>query len=68
MGAALPIRADVPIDELRRLARLQADSRVACRLIVLANALHCMSWDRAAKQAGIDRQTLRDWVLRFNVR
>ena len=25
-----------------------------------------MSRDRAAKQAGMDRQTLRDWVIRFN--
>ena len=66
MGAALPIRGDVPSEELRRLARLEADGRVACRLIALANALDGMSRDRAAKQAGMDRQTLRDWVLRFN--
>jgi transposase len=32
----------------------------------LANALEGMSRDGAAKQAGMDRQTLRDWVLRFN--
>jgi transposase len=66
MGAALPIRGDVSSEELRRLARLEADGRVACRLIALANALDGMSRDRAAKQAGIDRQTLRDWVIRFN--
>ena len=35
-------------------------------LIALANALDGMSRDRAAKQAGMDRQTLRDWVIRFN--
>jgi transposase len=66
MGAALPIRGDVASEELRRLARLAVDGRVACRLIALANALDGMSRDRAAKQAGIDRQTLRDWVIRFN--
>ena len=66
MGAALPIRGDVPSEELWRLARLEADGRVACRLIALANALDGMSRDRAAKQAGMDRQTLRDWVIRFN--
>ena len=66
MGAALPIRGDVPGEELRRLARLEANGRVACRLIALANALDGMSRDRAAKQAGMDRQTLRDWVIRFN--
>ena len=66
MGAALPIRGDVAGEELRRLARLEADGRVACRLIALANALDGMSRDRAARQAGMDRQTLRDWVIRFN--
>ena len=39
MGAALPIWGDVPSEELRRLARLEADGRVACRLLALANAL-----------------------------
>jgi transposase len=39
---------------------------VACRLLALANALDGMSRERAAKQAGLDRQTLRDWVVRFN--
>jgi transposase len=67
MGAALSIRGDIAAEELRRLARLEDDGRVACRLIALANALDGMSRERAAKQAGMDRQTLRDWVIRFNV-
>ena len=66
MGAALPIRGDIPAAELRRLARLEGDGRVACRLLALANALDGMSRELAAKQAGMDRQTLRDWVIRFN--
>ena len=66
MGAALPVRGDIPAAELRRLARLEGDGRVACRLLALANALDGMSRERAAKQAGLDRQTLRDWVVRFN--
>ena len=66
MGAALPVRGDVTSVELRRLARLEADGRVACRILALANALDGMSRERAAKQAGMDRQTLRDWVIRFN--
>jgi transposase len=66
MGVALSIRGDMPAEELRRLARLEGDGRVACRLIALANALDGMSRERAAKQAGMDRQTLRDWVIRFN--
>jgi hypothetical protein len=59
MGAALPIRDDIPAAELRRLARLEEDGRVACRLLALANALDGMSRARAAEQAGMDRQTLR---------
>lgn len=66
MGAPVPIRGDIPAEELRRLARLEADGRVACRLLALANVLDGMSRERAARQAGMDRQTLRDWVIRFN--
>ena len=66
MAAALSIRGDMPAEELRRLARLERDGRVACRLMALANALDGMSRERAAHQAGMDRQTLRDWVIRFN--
>jgi transposase len=66
MGAALAIRDDIPVAELRRLARLEEDGRVACRLLALANALDGMSRAAAAEQAGMDRQTLRDWVIRFN--
>jgi len=68
MGAPVPIRQGIPAEELRRLARLEADGRVACRLIALANALDGMSREQAAGQAGMDRQTLRDWVIRFNAR
>jgi transposase len=66
MSAALPIRDDIPAEELRRLARQESDGRVACRLLGVANALDGMSREQAARQAGMDRQTLRDWVLRFN--
>ena len=66
MGAAVPIRDDIPADELRRLARLETDGRVACRLLGVANAVAGMPRAQAARQAGMDRQTLRDWVIRFN--
>jgi transposase len=66
MGAAVPIRDDIPVEELRRLARQESDGRVACRLLGLANVVDGMSRERAARQAGMDRQTLRDWVIRFN--
>jgi transposase len=66
MGAAVAIRDDVPAEQLRRLARQESDGRMACRLLGLANVLDGMSRERAARQAGMDRQTLRDWVIRFN--
>ena len=63
---ALPIRTDVPPDELRRLARRERDPRVGRRLLAIANALDGMSREAAARAAGMDRQTLRDWVVRYN--
>ena len=66
MGAAVPIRDDIPAEELRRLARQEGAGRVACRLLGLANVVDGMSRERAARHAGMDRQTLRDWVIRFN--
>src|SRR5213076_658228 len=52
--------------ELRALARRERDGRVSWRLLALANALDGMSRDEAARAAGMDRQTLRDWVHRYN--
>lgn len=62
----LTIRADLSSEELRRLARLEPDPRVVRRLLALANALEGMSRAEAARAAGMDRQTLRDWVIRYN--
>ena len=66
MPGARSIRDDIPAEELRRLARRESDGRVASRLLALANALDGMERGEAARQAGMDRQTLRDWVIRFN--
>jgi transposase len=66
MGARLAIRQDIPAEDLRRLARQESNGRVACRLLGVANALDGMSRGQAARQAGMNRQTLRDWVIRFN--
>src|SRR6476646_6895363 len=52
--------------ELRALARRERDGRVSARLPALANALDGMSREEAARAAGMDRQTLRDWVHRYN--
>lgn len=63
---ALPIRADVSPGELRNLARRESDGRVSRRLLSIANALEGMDRAMAARAAGMDRQTLRDWVIRYN--
>lgn len=68
MGAAVAIRTDIEAAELRRLARQEDDGRVAARLLGLANVLDGMSREAAARAAGMDRQTLRDWVHRFNAK
>jgi transposase len=63
---AVMIREDVPRAELRRLARAEGDPRAARRLLAIAAALEGMSREAAARLAGMDRQTLRDWVIRYN--
>jgi transposase len=62
----LKIRKDRTAVVLRRLAKEETDVRVARRLLAIANALDGMSRAEAAKSAGMDRQTLRDWVIRYN--
>jgi transposase len=64
--AGLKVRDDVSAEELRQLAKAESDARVAHRLLALANALDGMDRAMAARLAGMDRQTLRDWVIRYN--
>jgi transposase len=64
--AALRIRDDISSEELRRQARREHDGRVSARLMALANALDGMDRASAARLAGMARQTLRDWVHRYN--
>lgn len=60
------VRDDIEAAELRRRARRERDGRVAARLLATAGVLDGMSRAAAARAAGMDRQTLRDWVDRFN--
>jgi transposase len=62
----LKIRKDRTPAVLRKLAKTETDVRVARRLLAIANALSGMSRAEAATSAGMDRQTLRDWVIRYN--
>jgi putative transposase len=63
---ALEIRTDLSAAELRQHAKREKDPRVARRLLAIANALDGMSRELSAKLAGMDRQALRDWVIRYN--
>jgi transposase len=63
---ALAIRRDIGSQELRRRARRERDGRISARLIAIANALEGIDRASAARLAGMDRQTLRDWVHRYN--
>jgi transposase len=62
----LKIRKDRTPAVLRKLAKEESDARVSRRLLAIANALCGMSRAEAAASAGMDRQTLRDWVVRYN--
>ena len=63
----LVIRVDVASAlELRRRAKKEPRRRTAQRMLAIANALDGMSRADAARAAGIERQALRDAVLRFN--
>ena len=63
---ALEIRKDRTPVVLRKLAKETDDARVARRILGVASALDGMSREDAARAAGMDRQTLRDWVQRYN--
>jgi len=52
--------------ELRREAGRCRDARAARRMLALALVLEGVSRAEAARAAGMDRQTLRDWVHRYN--
>ena len=63
---ALEIRKDRTPAVLRRLAKSESNARVSRRMLALANALSGMDRKTAAEAAGMDRQALRDWVIRYN--
>src|SRR5579863_1444354 len=65
-GRGLPIRDDLTPEELRRLARREPDRAAARRMFAIANALEGMSRAEAARLAGMERQALRDAVVRYN--
>ncbi len=68
---ALLIREDIAPVELGRLAKVERDPRVARRVLAIAAALDGLSREAATlawfcSADDMDRQTLRDWVIRYN--
>jgi transposase len=67
MSAAIKItRMDRTPAELRGLAAKSGDADQARRLLAVAMIYDGTSRLDAARQTGMDRQTLRDWVHRYN--
>jgi transposase len=67
MGQPVEItRTEHSAAELRVLAAKIKDAAVVRRLLALALVLEGHSREAAARISGMDRQTLRDWVHRYN--
>ena len=66
MPAAVRLREDYSAEALRSLAKHAKDANQSRRLLSLAAVRDGMDRGEAAKVGGMDRQTLRDWVHRFN--
>src|SRR4051794_12961575 len=59
-------RRELGAGEPRREAARCRDARAARRMLALALVLEGASREEAARAAGMDRQTLREWVHRYN--
>jgi transposase len=66
MPSAVTLRTDFSATKLRGLAKASKDANQSRRLLSLAAVLDGMNRADAARIGGMDRQTLRDWVHRFN--
>ena len=59
-------RRELGAGDLRREATRCRDAAASRRMLALALVLEGSSREEAARAAGMDRQTLRDWVHRYN--
>lgn len=66
MPRVVEIKPSHTASQLRRLAASTKDAKQSRRLLSIAAVLDGMSRAEAARIGGMDRQTLRDWVHRFN--
>lgn len=66
MSAMIPLRSDYDAAEARALACKVTDPKQVRRLLAIAAVYDGMNRRDAAAVGGMDRQSLRDWVYRFN--
>lgn len=67
MGRPIEVtRQDYTATELRAKASRTRDGRLVRRLLAVAMVLDGRSRQEAASANGLDRQILRDWILRYN--
>ena len=59
-------RTELSAMELRRAAARSREADAARRMLAIALVLEGKSRREAAESCGMDRQTLRDWVIRYN--
>lgn len=59
-------RLELSAAEVRGAAARSRDAKASRRMLALALVLEGRSRDEAARSCGMDRQTLRDWVHRYN--
>ena len=59
-------RLDLTAAELRAASAKSRDAQAARRMLALALVLEGVDRKTAAETCGMDRQTLRDWVHRYN--
>lgn len=65
-AAVLVNRTDVTVADVRAAAAATNDASAARRLLAIALVMDGSSRETAAASCAMDRQTLRDWVHRFN--
>jgi transposase len=66
MAKAIELFGDLDAADFRRAASLSRDAAQSRRLLALAAVAEGRRREEAARIGGMDRQTLRDWVHRFN--
>uniref|UniRef100_UPI0039A58611 helix-turn-helix domain-containing protein n=1 Tax=Rhodospirillum sp. A1_3_36 TaxID=3391666 RepID=UPI0039A58611 len=59
-------RRDLTVKDLRGAASRTSDGDAARRILAIALVLEGADRKSAAETCGMDRQTLRDWVHRYN--